>query len=281
MTLLSRRSAKTALLATVLGLGAMVTEGVAQGAAPRLASHTAVYDLSLDTRRPARGIDGASGRIAFETAGNRCEGFTTTFRQVVALQASGEQILMDTRTTNFEEGDGSAFRFTTQSTQNGQAREASDGGARRGDGQLTMTLRQPRAASSTVPGDVIFPTAHLFRILERARAGETILEVKVYDGSDGGEKHYDTTAVIGRRIEPGQGTVEPAAQNSPLQGLARWPVTISYFEAGKDKASPDYSISFELYENGVSRGLVIDYGEFRLRGTLTSLQFIADGACDR
>ena len=57
-----------------------------------------------------------------------------------------------------------------------------------------------------------------------------------------------------------------------LAGLARWPVTISYFEVGKDSATPAYAISFELYENGVSRSLVVDYGEFALRGMRVGIE---------
>ena len=77
-----------------------------------------------------------------------------------------------------------------------------------------------------------------------------------------------------------------AAYKSPigdprLAGLARWPVTISYFEVGKDSPTPTYSIAFELYENGVSRQLVIDYGEFSLRGTLSKLEWQAETACSR
>ncbi|WP_164076001.1 EipB family protein, partial [Stenotrophomonas maltophilia] len=74
-----------------------------------------------------------------------------------------------------------------------------------------------------------FPTEHLRRIIDAARAGQPILEVKVYDGAETGVKLYNATAVIGRRIEPGSGTVEEAARDSRLMGLARWPVTISYF----------------------------------------------------
>lgn len=248
---------------------------------PRLASHAAVYELSLDPRRPPRGIDAATGRIAFETAGNRCEGFSTTFRQVVALQVSGESLVMDTRTTNFEEGDGSFFRFQSQSTQNGQPKENLDGSARRSDGKLAVDMTRPNPLRTEIAVDAIFPTEHLFRIIEAARRGQTILEVPIYDGSEAGAKYFNTTAVIGRRIEPGAGTVEEAARVERLATLARWPVTISYFEAGRDAPTPNYSIAFEVYENGVSRGLVIDYGDFVLRGAMSRLTFQSDGTCDR
>jgi hypothetical protein len=59
-----------------------------------------------------------------------------------------------------------------------------------------------------------------------------------------------------------------------LAGLKRWPVTVSYFErgaAGGDQV-PVYAIKFELYENGISRKLVLDYNDFAISGELTSIE---------
>ena len=51
-----------------------------------------------------------------------------------------------------------------------------------------------------------------------------------------------------------------------MQKLARWPVTLSYFTARRGGQNPVYTITFELFENGVSRALKLDYGEFALKG---------------
>jgi hypothetical protein len=60
-------------------------------------------------------------------------------------------------------------------------------------------------------------------------------------------------------------------------------VTISYFDrAAKDKdgeQQPVYAITFELYENGVSRALLLDYGDFVLTGEMTSLELKDTKAC--
>jgi hypothetical protein len=260
---------------------AMLPAAQALSSEPVIAPHRAVYDLVLDSRRTARGIDGARGRIAFETSGNLCEGFTTTFRQVVEISAGGTPVVMDVRTAHFEEGDGSGFRFTSQTTQNGAPREETDGSATRMPDALRIAVRRPRPVERQIDGQAIFPTEHLRRIVAAARAGQSILEVKVYDGAESGEKLYNATAVIGRRIAPDSGQVEAAARNTVLASLARWPVTISYFEVGKDSPTPAYAISFELYENGVSRALVVDYGEFALRGTLAAFEPLAASECRR
>ncbi len=276
-----RSAAMAATLGFLVSVPDIAAAQVQAASAPVLAPHRAVYDLRLDGRRPARGIDQVRGRILFETSGNRCEGFTTTFRQVVQMAMNGNSVVMDLRTSHFEEGDGSGFRFMSRSTQNGQPHLETEGSATRGPDAVQLAVRRPREVNSQIDRTTIFPTEHLIRIVEAAREGRNILEVKVYDGAETGEKLYNATAVIGRRIAPGTGETEGPARDPKLAALARWPVTISYFEAGRDSPSPLYSIAFELYENGVSRQLVINYSEFSLRGDLTSLEWQTESPCTR
>jgi hypothetical protein len=99
----------------------------------------------------------------------------------------------------------------------------------------------------------------------------------VYDGSDTGEKLYDTLTVIGQAITPAsKPPTDAAAGQTALEHLTRWPVTISYFDRANGKkdgeVTPVYAISFELYENGISRELVLDYGDFVLSGEMTTLE---------
>ena len=58
-----------------------------------------------------------------------------------------------------------------------------------------------------------------------------------------------------------------------------WPVSIGYFELTGGDLTPSYQIDFRLYENGVSRELLIDYGEFTIHGTLSSLEYLKAKAC--
>ena len=71
------------------------------------------------------------------------------------------------------------------------------------------------------------------RIIEAARAGKTLLEVPVFDGSETGEKVYDTLTVIGQPIEPEQEARRRRGRDEQLPKLTRWPVSISYFDKPK------------------------------------------------
>jgi hypothetical protein len=68
---------------------------------------------------------------------------------------------------------------------------------------------------------------------------------------------------------------DAAAGQAALAGLKRWPVTISYFDRNdknRGEQTPVYSISFELYENGISRALALDYDDFVVVGEMSQLE---------
>lgn len=256
---------------------AMVTVAMADVAKPpvHLIPHRAVYDLSLLRSEGSKGVETARGRIAMEFGGDACDGYTLKYRQVTVLD-SGEagSRTLDTQTATYESGDGLSMRFKSTSTAQGLVRDGVDGDAQlRPDGSLNVRFKQPRHDTFAAMGQPIFPTDHMKRLIETARKGEHTYSARVYDGSDDGKKVYETLSVIGGKIEPGAGqNVEELARQEALSTVPRWPMTISYFEEGKGDREPAYTISFELYENGIARALKINYGEFALKGDLKSLE---------
>lgn len=247
-----------------------------------LAPHRAVYDLSLAQSTGTRSLAGARGRIVFDFTGDTCEGYALNYRQVTILESESGPRTSDLRTTTFEAGDGMSLRFKTESQMDGAAKSAIDGEAELARGQLAIRLRRPRPETVTVAQAPLFPSEHMKRLITAARSGENTVAVSVFDGSDDGKKVYETLAVIGRRIEPGRtDALEAAARQESLVQLSRWPVTLSYFSPGDGERTPIYVLSFEMYENGVSRALRLDYGEFALQGDMQSIDFLPQSACRR
>ncbi len=145
-----------------------------------------------------------------------------------------------------------------------------------------MLLTKPGSRSFDLAPNLVFPTEHVRRIITAAREGKTLLEASVYDGSETGEKVYDTLAVIGAVIKPGEKPPADAAAKHPvLAALPRWPVTVSYFERTETSGdkTPIYVVGFEIYDNGISRALTLDYGDFVLSGELTSLEIQKPKPC--
>lgn len=273
------------LLTGCIGL-ALLASGAAFAAPPpvKLVPHKAVYDLSLLSSEGPRGIDAARGRIAFDFSGDACEGYALSFRQVTVLEsAEGEPKTSDLRTTTFEDGGGASFKFRTESLFGPGPAKVVDGDAdRRPKGGLAVRVTKPNRDRLDALGDVLFPTAHMKTLIEAAQRGETLVSAKVFDGSDDGRKVYDTLSVIGRKIEPGSTAgLEEVAKTSGLDKLVRWPVTISYFTEGDGERTPIYTITFELFQNGVSGALKLSYGNFALKGEMKTLELMPATDCKR
>jgi hypothetical protein len=247
-----------------------------------LAPHRAAYELTLLSVK-GKNVASASGRIGIEFTGSACDGYATNFRQATTISdGEGQTRLSDLRSTSFEGGDGRSLRFKSESRVNERTTRLTDGTAERAsDGGLSIDLREPKRSKLDVDGEAVFPTDHMLRLIAAAKAGERIMEVRVFDGSDGGEKVYDTTALIGPQVPAAGRPVEEPSARAGLQGMARWPVSISYFEPGQGERTPIYVLSFDMFENGVSGALKLDFGEFALRGELKRLDMLKGADCRR
>jgi hypothetical protein len=243
--------------------------------AGELASHRAVYELKLLQARGNGTVD-ARGRILYDFSGNACEGYALQFRQVSVLDnGEGRTALSDMRSTTWEDGNAGSYVFKSQNRLNEQVVDTVDGRAERKSDKIAVTLTKPSDKTVDLTSAIAFPTDHVRRIIVAAREGKSVLEVPVYDGAETGEKVYNTLTVIGRAIPPDErAPTDAAAGKEELAGLKRWPITVSYFDkaAKPGDQPPIYSIKFELYENGVSRALMLDYTDFAISGELTAIE---------
>jgi hypothetical protein len=261
---------------TSIGVLAMagVVCGPAMAAGPFL-PHQALYELNLVKSRGSNPINSARGRILYNFSGSACEGYTSEFRQVSELDVGeGKVTLSDLRSNSWEDGAGKSYRFKIDARMNDADSSPVDGIAERTGDHITVKLKQPEAKTFTLDGATVFPTEQIQRIIAAAKDGKPLLELMVYDGSDNGEKVYNTLSVIGQPIPPDKAnpSPDPSTTNDQMKSLTRWPVTVSYYDRDAKKKdgeqTPVYAMSFELFENGVSRALVLDYNDFVISGAL-------------
>ena len=248
-----------------------------------LAPHRAVYDLTLATSRGKRPIEAVRGRILYDFTGNFCEGYALQFRQVSELNTGeGGNLFTDLRAATWEDGEAKSFRFNSQNYMNDKLVDSVDGRAERDGSGIGIKLSKPSGKNVSLDAPLIFPTEHMRRIITAARAGDMVVEVPVFDGSETGEKSYDTLTVIGRAIAPdAHKPADAAGADTSLSKLTRWPVRISYFDRAKSDGEqiPVYAIAFELYENGISRALSLDYNDFVISGEITALEMKTSNPC--
>jgi hypothetical protein len=271
-------ASRSALLACTLVFAAPASAVKAQDIPIVLAPHRAVYDLALGQTRDNAQVVGVRGRILYDFDGNSCDGYTLQFRQVSELDSGeGKISTSDLRSTTWEGGDAKRFKFTSQNFLDQKLVDSVDGHAEHGAAATAVDLAKPEHKVLDIDAAAVFPTQHMVRVIAAARAGKSVLDFPVFDGSDTGDKVYDTLTVIGRKLAPEERKHDDAVVAEPkLAGVSRWPVSISYFEKGKAQKSseqtPVYAIGFELYENGISRAVSLDYNDFVVTGKLSSLE---------
>jgi envelope integrity protein B len=269
---------KSMTLAATLFLTATAAE------AATIVPHRAVYDLRLARANDGASLSGADGRLAFEIVGSSCEGWTVSFRMVNQFRPNeGAMRLIDTQSTSYESGDGLDLRYSQKEFIDNRLDQESRVKVSRqqaqGDGKGNIELPAPK--DFMVTAEALFPMRHQLKLMDAALAGETRDTSLIYDGSDG-EKTFRAISFIGKRKEAGSNARDkPNAKAEALSGLPSWPMNISYYDvAGSDQDTPIYQIRFDMYENGVATGLVLDYGDFALDGELANLELLHAEACE-
>lgn len=248
--------------------------------------HRAVYDITFDHATPGSGVADMTGRMVYEMTGGGCSEYAQSMRFVTRMtNQEGVVQINDLRTSSFEDLATHKLRFSSSQYENQKLSEASQGSAGPGSGTSFTEVKLTKPAKKTVklPSDIYFPIQHSLALVEAARAGRNLFSANLYDGSDKGEKFYETSAMIGQRATPGSVKVPSTVANGDkLDGLSSWPIAIGYFEPGPARMDslPTYELSFRFFENGVSSRLYIDYGDFAIRGELKELTFLEEGKCN-
>lgn len=246
---------------------------------PSLVSHRAVYDLELKDASDRSGIEGMSGRMVYEFTGSACEGYKTDFRFVTQINTGDAVRLTDQQTTTFEDAASKKFTFETKSFTDEKLDKEVTGSAADEDGAVTIDLTKPDARKVDLAASE-FPTEHLYQVIENARQGKRIFESRVFDGSDDGDQSLITSTLVGKSQTPVADDSD-AGKAGDFAKAPFWPVTIAYYndKSGTD-ALPIYRMSFKLYDNGITRDLTMDYGDFVLTGKLSKLDILQPESCE-
>ena len=242
----------------------------------RIAPHRALYALSLGQVRSDSSLVDARGMMAYEW-GESCGGWTIEQRYRLKLDY-GERADEDLRSSfvTWESKDGLRYRFNQTEAKNGKPRLDVRGAAiLEGPGKGGVAVfSKPRAETLALPPGTLFPSAQTIVLINAARAGKRFLLRHVFDGASE-EKAAEVSTVIGKKL------VAPAAaaEKSPLLDQPGWRVRLAFFSAGSQALTPDYELGMDLLDNGVSRHLVIDYGDYTIRGKLLKIEPLSKPKC--
>ncbi|ANA14863.1 hypothetical protein WG31_02310 [Acetobacter oryzifermentans] len=239
----------------------------------QIASQRAVYDLTLTEASGGKTLS-ATGTMLYSVR-HGCSGWSTQQRldiQSVTRQNGVEHMVSDYST--FESADGHSLIFRTMETSNGKLLQNIRGEATlHADGSGTAHYEKPLAKTLTLPAGTLFPIQHTVSILDAARSGKTEISAPIFDGTspDGAADTYITLL--------GWGNTTPTTDFAALNALQSGRVHVAFFARTPPNMMPEYEIGMRYFANGVSDNLTLDFGDFRMKGTLHALDLPKPETC--
>ncbi len=259
-------------VACVLGLALLpVTAATAQAAA--LEPHRAAYRLTLDRGHQVDGLIDVQGGLVIEWQ-KACDGWLSRQRLgFVANTDGGTNFSHDVRFSSWESLDGQQMRYNVRSYEGEKLLEEYRGEAElnQGGGGVA-SFSAPTEQRIDLPPGTVFPTEHMRRILVEASQGQHMVSHEVFDGW-GFDALTQVTSVIGAQRVPAK--VETTGKPEDKG----WPVSMAYYNIQANADLPEFEAQFVLTEQGVLQGLVLDYGDFRLKAMLEKLELLNPPAC--
>ena len=286
-----------AFLVTAAAIAFSVDAARAATALPSkmIAPHRASYELSLKDNEGD--IADAEGRIAFSVEEKDCEAYAVDYRFVARFQQDQEMVVTDQWTKSTESTDGQRLLFETKTFVDTEPQSETQGTAATRDGQTTVALSLPVEKRIDIPASM-FPMAHTIALIEKAKAGQRIVETPIFNGDSDAEKKLTSTAIIAllpitappAAVEQGTEAVRRASgpdvsgamakPEAKLDGLKSWRVSESYYNTDSDADGlPVFQTAYTLYENGVSDDLVLTFDGYSLAGGLASLDLLDRPDC--
>ena len=255
------------------------------GAAPMpLQAHVAVYDVSLARAEDRLGLSGVRGRLVLELAGSECSDWTVNFRMVSQFISEDQSVrLLDTQSSTWESSSNRELRVTQRHfVDNALDTEARVDATIETTGRVHGQMEQPDGQTFELARGTIFPIAHLKKLVSSADGNRQRDKSVVFDGSEG-SKAYTAISFIGPRRKPAkQLTTLKTGDAAKLSAVPAWPVAISFYDPDDGKhveGTPSYQMQFEMFANGVSGDMTIDYGDYSLKADLAKLEYGKTEAC--
>ncbi|HXC29105.1 MAG TPA: cell envelope integrity EipB family protein [Stellaceae bacterium] len=298
------------LAATWLWGGAAVaveTSSVPSGV--QIAAHRALYSMSLAHAKTDSGVTGAQGEMGYQW-GETCDGWTVEQRYRLTINYSESQdVKIDSNFVTWESKDGLSYRFNQKETRNGAVDEEIRGSAQLdGPGKGgTITFEKPHPQTMKLPPGALFPSAHTILLIEKAKAGEDFVARQVFDGATV-EGAVLVSAVIGKKVEPNAadqkansdakdaadvkhatdpkpnqtaktGDAPDPSLNDPVLQRPGWHIRLAFFPSDPNSETPDYELGMLLLDNGISRDMTIDYGDYTINANLVRIEPLGKPHC--
>lgn len=246
----------------------------AEGAAPDLQPHRAVYDVGIGVTASGSPIIDAEGRMVIEWRRD-CNGWTVEQQAVFdAYGPEGDTVRTQLSYSSWEADDGRTYDFTMRHVRDDEEIERLRGRARL-DAERTggASFAEPRGHEAPLPSETWFPTSHTRALLEHARRGERLFVTNLFLGQRLDEP-FLASAVISDRVHRRTHSVEAAH----LLDVPAWRFDIAFFPTD-DGELPEFELAETVHVSGVVSHAEVSYGDFSFVYRLRHLEALPQPRC--
>jgi len=257
--------------------------GTASGALADTASgilpHRAGYELSLRSVRSGSGVIDVNGILSYDWT-DSCDGWIVEQRYVLrVIRGEGPAVEITASYANWESKDGLKYRFNVK---RGQGQSEDDGASEvQGEATLdgkgkggTVRFEKPEPQTIKLPAGTLFPTEHTLLLIAKAKAGEKFDRHPVFDGAEVEGPSMMSAFLLPRRDAPPGGNPKVLTAPQPV-----YPASIAVFSDDAKSEMPSFEMTIYLQENGVVPELIMDYGDFSVRGRMKIFEKLKKAEC--
>jgi len=254
-------------------------------ASPVLASHKALYSVSLTSTRAGADYLDVSGKMVLEFT-DTCDAWTTNQKSMLrTVSGEGTEDVSSSDFAAWENKAGDDYKFSVRQTQNGDVSEFRGRARRSGpNGSGVAEYTKPERKTYQLPPHFLFQTAQQVKLIEYAQKGGRFFSGEMFDGSEGGGAARFNAIIL----KPPQGM--DGALKSPLLDSPPHRVRIAFYPAAgtEDKdgqasadtgEQPEYEMTMTVHDNGVVSDYDYDYEDFSVHGSLMAIQALPRPHC--
>lgn len=236
-------------------------------AAPAMAAHRAVYDLTL-VAVSGGDVVTAEGQLTFVLS-DMCSAWSTQQQlHLRTVDRDGAESLSDSDYAVLEDKDGSSLVFRADQTENGHPAPRIAGEAHMGRRGGSVHYTAPAPHDVALPAGTLFPVAHTAAVIAAGQAGQGEISPTLFDGTV-------ETGALGTYVLLLGHEAPPVATTFPaLASLSAQRVHVAYYNPATRDMTPLFETGMRYFTNGVADRVDMDFGQFRMAGTLREFRLL-------
>lgn len=239
----------------------------------QLLSHKATYILNVENIKNSF-LEGGQGQTFFEIQ-EVCDGWNVREDYVLIYELPNKKSAKSFSSfTTFENKISTkhSFQLTEKSDLNGK--NDYQGFVEKNKKNISGSMINRNIKKLTFNKNTLFPLEHLKKVIQKAKAGQTIFNADVFFGNEESNPIKTVSTVISNKRRA------KVHKNKNVSTVMVWPIKIAFYSKAENKTSPDYEISLELDEVGVVYSYKVDYGDFEVTAKLKDFKVIEKKVCN-